>query len=222
MGEAIATNRFGNPYNTDDLLTWVATGGRTRTHNVNQRFGYSIYRDASAINKLKDNFNNFIKQQDPSVKNVNDVNEIVNKYREFQERKRIGLQNLYEKMKGFTGIPYKRIYGNPKNPQEEIKKIDLTDVVRFATNNLRFKTDRNVEILIGKLNKKPKDLIMLADDLRFYDQFLQDLRKRGYTGRTFNDLRKKLVAVYSEYTGKSLFTEDEIKERNLEDQETEQ
>ena len=222
MGEAIATNRFGNPYNTDDLLTWVATGGRTRTHNVNQRFGYSIYRDASAINKLKDNFNNFIKQQDPSVKNVNDVNEIVNKYREFQERKRIGLQNLYEKMKGFTGIPYKRIYGNPKNPQEEIKKIDLTDVVRFATNNLRFKTDRNVEILIGQLNKKPKDLIMLADDLRFDDQFLQDLRKRGYTGRTFNDLRKKLVAVYSEYTGKSLFTEDEIKERNLEDQETEQ
>ena len=222
MGEAIATNRFGNPYNTDDLLTWVATGGRTRTHNVNQRFGYSIYRDASAINKLKDNFNNFIKQQDPSVKNVNDVNEIVDKYREFQERKRIGLQNLYEKMKGFTGIPYKRIYGNPKNPQEEIKKIDLTDVVLFATNNLRFKTDRNVETLIGQLNKKPKDLIMLADDLRFDDQFLQDLRKRGYTGRTFNDLTKKLVAVYSEYTGKSLFTEDEIKERNLEDQETEQ
>ena len=30
------------------------------------------------------------------------------------------------------------------------------------------------------------------------------------------------MTVYSEYTGKSLFTEDEIKERNLEDQETEQ
>ena len=222
MGEAIATNRFGNPYNTDDLLTWVATGGRTRTHNVNQRFGYSIYRDASAINKLKDNFNNFIKQQDPSVKNVNDVNEIVNKYREFQERKRIGLQNLYEKMKGFTGIPYKRIYGNPKNPQEEIEKINLTDVVLFATNNLRFKTDKNVETLIGQLDNKPKDLIMLADDLRVDDQFLEDLRKRGYTGRTFDDLINKLMTVYSEYTGKSLFTEDEIKERNLEDQETEQ
>jgi len=220
MGEAIATNRFGTPYNTDDLLTWVATGGRTRTHNVNQRFGYSIYRDLKAIDELTNNFKTILKQQEPSLKTSDDIKKIVNEYKELQERKRVGLQNLHDKLNTFTDVYYKRrYYDKNKNIKEETKKLTREDVIRFATRDLRY--NPSTDLLVTLSQDDYSKAFMLPDLSLFETNDLQnltpDLMNIGFRGDAYKELVTQLADAAKEYVKKPLFTEEEIEQRKFED-----
>ena len=211
LGEGRAVNKYGNPYNKDDLFAWVATGSRPRTVNMNQRIGYSIYRDLDSINKLKTNFKNILKDVDVGITTSEDIDKLVQEHVALQERKREAMRDLHEKVGEFSKLEFTRIYGNPKNPKRERDTLDRNGVMAAATKNFQYNIDSNLGQIISQLEKEKDKVRFIPDDFNI-DQAREILKGKGYNMPLLIELNKKIQKENSRFRREGLYPEEETEQ----------
>ena len=111
----IARNSYGYPLTMNDMNSWLTTGQRTVTNDINKSMGYTIYKDMRQLDLSDKSFTSYLRQLKPKQMTSNVVEDIINKYRESMQVKRENYNKLQEKMNLYSLFSYQDKNGNPKS-----------------------------------------------------------------------------------------------------------
>ena len=210
LGIGRGENKSGQPLDKQGLITYFATGSQFRPLNFNKRIGLDLSLDVKAIDKIASNFQQTLRNEKKWIKTKDDVDEIVKKYIELQERKRTAMQNLSKKIDIFKKVPYMRIYKDRKgNKQTEQKVLGITGVVKSATDNLLY--DLKPEIitsLVKPIVENSAGGVFIPDDAISEDTIMA-LKRKGYSVPLVAELVKKLGQAQASLARRKLFDKPE-------------
>jgi hypothetical protein len=111
----IARNSYGYPLTMNDMNSWLTTGQRTVTNDINKSMGYTIYKDMRQLDLSDKSFTSYLRQLKPKQMTSNVAEDIINKYKESMQVKRENYNKLQEKMNLYSLFSYQDRNGNPKS-----------------------------------------------------------------------------------------------------------
>lgn len=111
----IARNSYGYPLTMDDMNSWLMTGQRTVTNDINKSIGYSIYKDMRQLDLSDKSFTSYLRQLKPEQMTPTIAEDIINEYRESMQVKRENYNKLKEKLNLYSLFSYQDTNGNPKS-----------------------------------------------------------------------------------------------------------
>ena len=210
LGIGRGENKSGQPLDKQSLISYFATGSQFRPLNLNKRIGLDLSLDVKAIDKIASNFQQTLRNEKKWIKTKDDVDEIVKKYIELQERKRTAMQNLSKKIDIFKKVPYMRIYKDRKgNKQTEQKVLGITGVVKSATDNFLY--DLKPEIitsLVKPIVENSARGVFIPDNAISEDTIMA-LKRKGYSVPLVAELVKKLGQAQASLARRKLFDKPE-------------
>ena len=158
LGAGKALSSSGFPVTREDLRLKVLTGSGSSTDNVNKRVGFDLSKKLKPIAATKINFENKIKGLNYKLQTPEDVNDLIEEYKNLQKRKRKGMQDLTKRVGIYRQIPYTRIYRNKDGKIErEQKVLGSEGVLAAATNDFFYTPDETL------LQTAAQDLVKEAD-----------------------------------------------------------
>ena len=105
-GEGKGLTASGFPQNTRDITTWGTTGIRPQTVNMDKAINFSIMKDIGGIDTTENAFKTYLKQLKDAPYSPKREAEILEKYREYQDRKLEAMQNIHDKISVVEGMPF--------------------------------------------------------------------------------------------------------------------
>ena len=111
----IARNSYGYPLTMNDMNSWLMTGQRTVTNDINKSIGYTIYKDMRQLDLSDKSFTSYLRQLKPEQMTPTIVENIVSKYKESMQVKRENYNKLQEKMNLYSLFSYQDKNGNSKS-----------------------------------------------------------------------------------------------------------
>ena len=207
----------GYPLNMDDIKTYVATGTRPQTINVNKAMGFHIYNDMKEVGKSATAFNTFLGSKivfKPNRTNE-DVQEIINKYKDLQERKLGLMKKITKNLNVFKNVQYvHKFYDKNRNIKEEVKRFKVGDILKSATDNFTRQIDKNLILpLTTEIKKSVKRGGVFRPDMPFSRAYAIKLspllRSKGFTEEQTKEINKGLAKSYSEFAKKPLYLVEE-------------
>ena len=207
----------GYPLNMNDIKTYVATGTRPQTINVNKAMGFHIYNDMKEVGKSAAAFNKFLGSEIVFKKNRTneDVQEIINKYRDLQERKLGLMKKITKNLNVFKNVQYvHKFYDKNGKIKEEVKRFKVGDILKSATDNFTRQIDKNLILpLTTEIKKSVKRGGVFRPDMPFSSAYAIKLspllRSKGFTEEQTKEINKGLAKSYSEFAKKPLYLVEE-------------
>jgi hypothetical protein len=216
LGEGRGLRASGFPLNSEDLKIYAQTGTRPQTINVDKAMGYHIYKDLKELTLSGKGFTSYIRtkvEYNPEV-NDKDIQNIIDKYNDMQERRLRVMQKITKNLDVFKEVGYIRRYKDQKgNIQEEEKKFDVGGVLAAATGN--FKSKRNKD-LTAPLTKGLKNGKFVPDN-PFNDQYgnlLALLKEKNFNKEQIRQVNKGLSESLSGFYKRSLKSSPNKEEGN--------
>ena len=209
LGEGNGQRASGFPLNSNDLKLLFGSGIRSVTTNVEKAIGYDLSKDLKAIAQTKPNFINEVTRLPYEKLTDEKINELVQTYKDLQERKYRGMQNLTKKVNEFKNIDYIRRYKDEKgNIQQEKKELGIEGVLAAASNDFWYKGDKSlIAPLIADVGQSSANGVFIPDqifDENSQKRLIKAAIDRGFDGEQYNKLLKGVVGVFDEYIKKPL------------------
>ena len=137
--DQVARQANGYPLTPDDLQTWMSTGIRPQTVDVDKAIRSSLGADTRQLKASDSEFFNYLRQIKPQIVTEELANSIVDEYRSRMEDKLKVTRRIQDKFNIFNNIEYTDKRGNAK------KFSDTNRVFRAVTDNGRLgKIDVNL------------------------------------------------------------------------------
>ena len=206
MGAGQVERMSGFPMTFDSVIKSL-TGQRFLPVRPLTAAGYSISQDVREIEKSKSAYREFLYKGlggAPSKRTEEDIQKVVDYYRDMQERKFKVTNSMARKMDTFEDVRYIRRYRDPKNKKikEEIKEVGFIGVINAATK--QFKEDPKEKVLTALLANSESDMkngIFIPDDpLEFLESFGEKaLLEQGFTIDQMVEITKRQKEIELDY-----------------------
>ena len=206
LGAGNALRSSGFPVTMEDLRMKVLTGSGSSTDNLNKRFGFDLAQKLKPIAATKINFQNKLRGLDYRLQTPEDVDALVEEYKNLQVRKREGMRDFAKRVDIYKQVPYTRIYRDKDGKiKEEQKVLGTEGVLASATDNFFYTPDETLLLtaaqgLVREVNTEDISNIVFTPDnpLKIPDvqTFYLEATKKGFREDLVNDLVNKLVNVY--------------------------
>jgi len=179
----IGQSASGFPLSSKDIETWMKTGVRPNTMNLDKAVGFDISKDIKTINATKDNFLNFVRQI-PDQQYTPEIEEqILNEYRNLQNRKRDGFKALSDKLGVISKIQY-------QDKQDKTKTYGLQGIVKAATDKGFYNLKEEIPLARATINNADKG-VFRPDDVVSDKRFMQLLRNKDYPISLIQKIQKE-------------------------------
>jgi len=126
----------GFPQNLEDIESWMTTGIRTSTVNLNRSIGFNLsepLKQAAATQIALDAYLSKLPSRPQGI--TNEIGEeLLEKYKELQESKYQAMNEVAEKVGVTLGMPYK------KRIKDDLidKNINFGDIIKMSTDNFYY------------------------------------------------------------------------------------
>ena len=136
MAEFAKTLEPGFPQNLKDIESWMTTGIRTSTVNLNRSIGFNLsepLKQAAATQIALDAYLSKLPSRPQGI--TNEIGEeLLEKYKELQESKYQAMNEVAEKVGVTLGMPYK------KRIKDDLidKNINFGDIIKMSTDNFYY------------------------------------------------------------------------------------
>ena len=207
LGEGQGQRASGFPLNSKDLEFYVKTGIRPVTIDVEKSMGYDMSSRLKAIAKTKDNFLAEVRKLPRREITNEDVDNLLNSYRDLQERKYKGMQNFTKRLNEFKNVSY---YEIPKGKTEvdftkEPTKLDAAGVLAAATDQFWYNpNDKLILPLVANVISEVENGVFIPDNLIGDQSIFKALEDRQVSPEVSDRLRQGLTDIFSEYIQKPL------------------
>jgi len=197
-------NRSGFPQTSDDVETWLTTGVRPVTVDVKKAMGFNLSKDIKSIKSTRDAFIQYLGKLDDQPYTSALRQDILNKYKNLQDKKFRAMQKLSDKVDLFKQTPYEELKTDKKTGDAayEDKEFGLATVLDAATSGFMY--DVPDEILYANTLreglKDPKGGVFVADDLSNDQGLFNLIQNKSFKNTLISDLAKE----YGRYTGRKL------------------
>ena len=217
MGAGNAQRMSGFPMTFDSVVKSLS-GQRFLPVRPLTAAGYSIAQDVREIEKSRSAYREFLYKglgDAPSKRTEEDVQKVVDYYKDMQERKFKVTNSMARKMDTFEDVRYIRRYRDPKTKKikEEIKEIGFIGVINAATKQFeKDPKDKVLTALLANSESGMKNGIFIPDDpLEFLENFGEkSLLEQGFTIDQVVDITKKQKEIELDYIkNKRIFEKDE-------------
>ncbi len=206
LGEGQGQRASGFPLSSKDLKFYVKTGIRPITLDVQKSMGYDMSSRLKAIAKTKDNFLADVRRLPRREITNEDIDQLLNSYKDLQERKYRGMQKFTQRLNEFKNVEY---YEIPKGKAEadltNPKKLDVAGVLEAATN--QFWYDPNDELILPLVAEVTSDIengVFMPDNLIGDMSIFKALEDRQVSPELSNKLQTGLQDIFVEYIQKPL------------------
>ena len=206
LGAGNALRSSGFPVTMEDLRMKVLTGSGSSTDNLNKRFGFDLAQKLKPIAATKINFQNKLRGLDYRLQTPEDVDALVEEYKNLQVRKREGMRDFAKRVDIYKQVPYTRIYRDKDGKiKEEQKVLGTEGVLASATDNFFYTPDETLLLtaaqgLVREVDTEDiSNIVFIPDNpLKVPDvqTFYLEATKKGFREDLVNDLVNKLVNVY--------------------------
>ena len=140
LGAGNALRSAGFPVTKEDIRMKVLTGSASSTDNLSKRYGFDLFQKLKPIAATKINFQNKLKRLDYKLQTPEDVNAIVQEYKDLQRRKREGMRDFKKRVDVYKKVPYTRIYRDKDGKvQQSEKLLGVEGILSAATDKFWFK-----------------------------------------------------------------------------------
>jgi hypothetical protein len=185
-------NASGFPLSSKDIETRAKTGISTTTMNVDKAIGANLAKDVKAINDTEASFMKFVSEMPDQQYTEELGRKIVDKYREYQQRKFEGMVDLSDKIKLIESMKYFDKSGNERN-------YGIERIVMATTDKGFYKAPEEIfyarqSLVDGKKGSFVPDRVFDKTELK------KMLIDKKYPPSLVNDLAR----VYKEFAGKKL------------------
>ncbi|MEK9895015.1 MAG: hypothetical protein VW518_01130 [Burkholderiaceae bacterium] len=205
LGIGNAQRDSGFPINPKDLNFLIRSGIRPVTANVDRAMGFNLSKDLKAIAATKDNFIRDITKTPYEVVTDETIDNIVNNYRDLQERKYRGMIDLTKKVNEFKDFEYIRRYKKDGKIIDEKERMGIKGVLGAATDNFWYKgNDALLLPLATEIGSSVSQGRFLPDNIFSDKRIRKVLIDRGFTGEQFKKFYESIGKVFKEYIEKSL------------------
>lgn len=180
--------------------------------------GYIISQDVRELEKSGSAYREFLNKGlggAPSKRTEEDVQKVVDYYKDMQERKFKVTNSMARKIDTFEDVRYIRRYRDPKTKKvkEELKELGFIGVINAATR--QFKNDPKDEVLTALIANSKSTIsngFFIPDDpVKFIDTFGKEaLSKQGFTTEQVVDIIKEQNKIRLDYiTNRKIFEKDQ-------------
>jgi len=197
--ELAAATSKGFPLERKDIEWHIGTGIKPQTMNVDKSIGYTLSQDVKAIQQTGNEFVNYLRDLPREVYSPERRQDILDKYRYYQDLKYKGMQDLAGKIDRIKQIKYTDAKGQDKT-------IDGKKLYRIVSDDGWY--DVKDDIIYAGYAGQPLDIVsegtakegvFMPDDPT--DEVLnQYIRSKSLPRELVNDLYN----IYQEYAGISL------------------
>ena len=196
--EAAETSK-GFPLETKDILWHAGTGIKPQTMNVDKSIGFNVANDVRAIKATGSEFINYLRNLPREVYTPERRQEILDRYRYYQDLKYKGMQDLAGKIDRIKQIKYK-----PKG-EDELVPIDENKLALIITGQGWYPKAFQGDVVYAGFAGDPVDLgkealsregVFMPDDV--LSQVLKSVaRDKAFPEELLNDLGD----IQNEYAG---------------------
>jgi hypothetical protein len=209
LGEGNAQRDSGFPINPEDLKFLLRSGIRPVTANVERAMGFNLSKDLKALAATKDNFISEVSRTPYEVVTDETINDIVNKYRDLQERKYRGMQDFTKKVNEFKNFEYIRRYKKDGKVVDEKQTMGISGVLGAATDNFWYKgNDALLLPLATDAAASSESGVFLPDNVFQDKRFIKSMLDRGFTNDQIGKIISDMANVYTEYVEKPLVEQE--------------
>ena len=217
MGAGQVERMSGFPMTFDSVIKSLS-GQRFLPVRPLAAAGYVISQDVRELEKSESAYREFLNKGlggAPSERTNEDVQKVVDYYKDMQERKFKVTNSMARKIDTFEDVRYIRRYRDPKTKKvkEELKELGFVGVINAATR--QFKKDPKDEVLTALIANSKSTIsngFFIPDDpVKFIDTFGKEaLSKQGFTIQQVVDIineQNKIMLNYIE--NRRIFEKDQ-------------
>lgn len=186
-------NASGFPLSSRDIETWMKTGVRPTTMNVDKAIGANLAKDVKAINATEASFMKFVSELQDQVYTPELGKKIVDEYRKYQQRKFDGMVDLSDKIKLFESMKYFDKNGNERN-------YGIDRIVIATTDKGFYKLAEEIPQARQSLTDVKRKGVFVPDNVFSKPDLKIMLLNKEYPVEIINDIAK----VYKEFAGRRL------------------
>ena len=181
-GEGISKSGF--PLRENDILTWMLSGIRPATIDVKKSIGYNLAKQIKDMAQSKKAFENYIRTMPTKdYSKPENMQDLLDKYTEYQDLKFRSSQRLSQKIDLFKKINYTDRSGKRR-------KFGLEQIIMAATNDGFYDREKDVEAIAladAELNNYSRG-VFLPDDINSSNNFVKMLTDKGVPLTIFKQL----------------------------------
>ena len=199
-------NRYGFPQTSGDILTWLGTGIRPITMNLEKSIGFTMSQEIKKIKSTRDAFMHTLGRLNDQPYTPQIREDLINRYKELQDAKFRAMQDLSDKVQIFKQITYdipelKNKKGKVIREKQTGKPFGLTKVLSAVTDGFNYEIADEVLYAnrVGEGLEAEGGIFM--PDLLHTDEGLRRQLERKSFGHT---LLADLADASAEYAGRTL------------------
>jgi len=147
--QEVARNSYGFPLTMNDVTSWLTTGQRTTTNDLNKSIGYTVFKDLRKLDLSDRAFTSYLRKLKPRQMTSEIMQDIITSYKNNMEVKKRNFNRLKDKMNLFAQIPYEDKDGNDKFFGEE----KLYRSIAGRNNRNAENANKAIEIMKGPFSK---------------------------------------------------------------------
>ena len=193
-------NRYGFPQTSRDVMSWMTSGIRPITMNLEKAVGFNLSDDIRKLNTTKDAFMKTL-QDLPDQPYTPEIRQtLMNRYRELQEAKYKSMQDLSDKIQIFKQVSYTNKEGK-KTP------FGLERILSSVTDKFYYKIPDEV-IYANRVKEglEAEGGIFIPDQIELDEKLRRVLEKKSFSATLLSDLAK----ISAEFAGMPLKSNIEI------------
>ena len=188
----IGQDRYGFPQSSEDILTWMSTGLRPITMNLEKSIGFNMSQDIKGVKSTKDAFMRTLKELKDQPYTPEIREDLMNRYKELQDAKFKAMQDISDKVQIFSQISY-------EDKNNKSLPFGFEKVLKSATDGFYY--DIPDELIYAKRIGDGLEAgggVFMPDLLHTDDRLIRELRKKSFG----NTLLEDLAGASAEYIGR--------------------
>lgn len=178
----------GFPQNLEDIESWMTTGIRTSTVNLNRSIGFNLSEPLKQAAATQIALDAYLSKLPSRPQGITDEigEELLERYKELQESKYQAMNEVAEKVGVTLGMPYKQ----KRNGELRDKTINYGDIIKMSTDNFYYSPKKQLIKAGAKsaIENLARTGIVIPDklfankqtDRKLREKFGKDYRKNKY------------------------------------------
>ena len=178
----------GFPQNLEDIESWMTTGIRTSTVNLNRSIGFNLSEPLKKAAATQIALDAYLSKLPSRPQGITDEigEELLERYKQLQESKYQAMNEVAEKVGVTLGMPYKQ----RRNGELRDKTINYGDIIKMSTDNFYYSPKKQLIKAGAKsaIENLAKTGIVIPDtlfannqtDRKLREKFGKDYRKNKY------------------------------------------
>ena len=217
MGAGNAERMSGFPMTYDSVLKSLS-GQRFLPVRPLTAAGYVISQDLKEIAKSQNVYNEFLRKGlggAPRKRTDEDVQKVINTFKDLQERKLEVTNSMARKMNTFKDVRYIRRYRDPKSKKikEEIKTLGIDGVLSASTQQFKYPVkDQIVTAAVTNAKSGIKQGMFIPDQpSKIFVNFGREaLARQGFSSSQTKEILDKQMDIYADYMeNRKIFEKDQ-------------